>query len=79
MTTACGDRASTVFPRGFSMPRVDCVQVGLSDDLARLPPPGGASQHSICCSLGGLYFGVVFPKERSCFFAPRAARQKPTV
>ena len=79
MTTALNDRAGIVFPRGLFMLRVHCVQVGLSDDLARLPPPGGASQHSIFCSLGGLYFGVVFPKERSCFFAPRAARQKPTV
>ena len=41
MTTALDDRAGIVFPRGFYMPRVHCVQVGLSDDLARLPPPGG--------------------------------------
>ena len=42
MTTALDDRAGIVFSRGFYMPRVHCVQVGLSDDLARLPPPEGA-------------------------------------
>ena len=41
MTTALNDRAGIVFPRGLYMLRVHCVQVGLSDDLARLPPPGG--------------------------------------